>query len=60
MAQTVKNLLGMQEIQVPSLDWKDTLEKGTATYSIILSWRIPWTEETGGLHSVELQRIGHD
>ena len=59
VAQTVKNLLGMQEMWVPSLDWKDTLEKGMATNSSILSWRIPWTEEIDRLHSLELQRIGH-
>ena len=42
----------MQETQVQSLGWKDPLEKGMATYSSILSWRIPRTEEPGGLHSV--------
>ena len=42
----------MQETWVPSLGWEDTLEKGIATYSSILAWRIPWTEEPGGLQSM--------
>ena len=49
MAQTVKNLPAMQEIWVLSLGRKNPLEKGTATHSSILAWRIPWTEEPGGL-----------
>ena len=48
---TVKNLPAMQEIQVPSLGWEDTLEKEMATHSSILAWEIPWTEEPGGLQS---------
>ena len=48
MAQTVKNLPAMQETQVPSLGREDPLEKGMATHSSILAWRIPWTEELGG------------
>ena len=47
----VKNLHAMQEIQVPSLGWEDTLEKEMATHSSILAWEIPWTEEPGGLQS---------
>ena len=47
MAQTVKHLLAMQEIWVQSLGWEDALEKDMATYSSILAWRIPWTEEPG-------------
>ena len=43
MAQTVKCLLAMQETQVRSLGWEDPLEKGTATHSSLLAWRIPWT-----------------
>ena len=43
-----------------SLAWEDPLEEGTTTHSSILAWRIPWTEEPGGLQSVELQRVGHD
>ena len=49
MAQTVKNLAPMQETQVLSLGREDSLQKGTATHSNILAWRIPWTEEPGGL-----------
>ena len=56
----VKNLLAMQETWVQSLGWKVTLEKGMATHSSILSWRIPWTEESGGLQSLGLQRVRHD
>ena len=47
VAQTVKNLPAMQEIKVQSLDWEDPLEKGMATHSSILSWRILWTQEPG-------------
>ena len=49
MAQTVKNLPAMQEMSVQSLGQKGALEKGMATLSSILAWRIPWTEEPGGL-----------
>ena len=49
MAQTVKNPPAMQETQVPSLGQEDSLEKGMATHSSILAWRIPWTEEPGRL-----------
>ena len=52
MTQTVKNLPEMQETQVQSLGWEDPLEKGMATHSSILAWRIPWTEEPDGLQSV--------
>ena len=48
VAQTVKNLPVMQDIQVRSLDWVDTLEDSMATHSSILAWRIPWTEEPAG------------
>ena len=48
----VKNLPAMQEIQVPSLDWEDPLEKGRTTHSSILAWRIPKTEEPGILQSI--------
>ena len=41
----------MQETQVPSLDWEDPMEKGMATHSSILAWKIPWTQEPGGLQS---------
>ena len=60
MAQTVKNLLVMQETQVRSLGQKDPLEKGMTTHSTILAWKIPWTEEPGGLQSKESQRVGYD
>ena len=60
MTQTVKNLTAMQEIQVQSPGWEDPLEKGMATHSSILAWRIPWTEEPGGLQSVESQRVRHN
>ena len=49
MAQMVKNLPVMLETQVQSLGWEDPLQKGMATHSSILAWRIPWTEEPGGL-----------
>ena len=55
MAQTVKNLPAMQETPVRSLGWEDPLEKGMATHSSILAWRVPWTEEPGGLQSMGLQ-----
>ena len=52
MAQTVKNLPTMQEIQLQSLGWEDLLEKEMATDSSIFAWRIPWTEELSGLQSM--------
>ena len=60
VAQAVKNLTVMQETWVRSLGREDPLEKGMATHSSILAWRIPWTEEPGGLQSMGLQRVGHD
>ena len=60
VAQMVKNPPAIQETQVQSLGWEDPLEKGMATHSSILAWRIPWTEEPGGLQSMGLQRIRHD
>ena len=56
----VKNLSAKQETQVLSLGWEDPLEKGMATHSNILAWRIPWTGEPGGLQSMGLQRVRHD
>ena len=53
VAQTVKHLPAMQETQVRSLGREDPLEKEMATHSSILAWRIPWTEELGGLQSME-------
>ena len=52
MVQIVKNLPAMQETWVQSLDQEDPLEKGMATHSNIFAWRIPWTEEPGGLQSM--------
>ena len=46
--------------RVPTLGQEDPMEKGMATHSSILAWRIPWTEEPGGLQSLGLQRVGHD
>ena len=60
MAQRVKNLPAMQETQVLSLAWEDPLEKGVATHSSILAWRVPWTEEPGRLQSMASHRVGHD
>ena len=56
----VKNPLANQETGFPSLGWEDPLEKEMAAHSNILVWEIPWTEEPGGLHSMGLQRVGHD
>ena len=60
MVHTVKNLPAMQETQVQPLGWEDPLEKGMAIHSSILAWRIPWTEEPGGLESMGSQKVGHD
>ena len=60
MSLVVKNLPAMQETWVGSLGWEDPLEKGMATHSSILAWRIPWTEEPGGLASTGSQRAGHN
>ena len=60
VARTVKNLPARQEAQVRPLSWEDPLEKGMATHSTILAWRIPWTEEPGGLQPTRLQRVRHD
>ena len=60
VAQTVKNLPAMQETRVGSLGWEDYLEKGIATHSSILAWRLPRTMESGGLQSMGLQKVGHD
>ena len=60
VAQMIKTLLAMRETQVRFLGLKDPLEKGMATHSSILAWRIPWTEEPGGLQSMGLQRVGHN
>ena len=60
VAQTVKRLSAMQEIQVRSLGWEGPLEKEMATHSNILPWRIPWTEEPTRLQAMESQRVRHN
>ena len=60
VAQTVKNLPAMQEAEVQSLGQEDPLEKGMATHSSVLAWRIPWAEEPSGLQSMGLHRVGHN
>ena len=59
MAWMVKNLPTMWQTRVGSLGQQDPLEKGTATHSRVLAWRIPRTEEPGGLQSMGSQRVGH-
>ena len=59
VAQTVENLSAVPETWIQSLGWKDALEKGMAAHSSILAWRIPWTEEPGGLQSLGSQRVEH-
>ena len=56
----VKHLPAMWKTWVLSLGWEDPLEKEMATHSSILAWSIPWTEEPGGLQSMESQRVGHN
>ena len=56
----VKNPPAMQEAQVQSLGREDPLEKGMATHSSILAWKIPWTEEPGRLQSMGSQSVGHN
>ena len=60
VAQRLNRLPLMQETWVRSLDWENPLEKEMATHSSILAWRIPWTEEPGGLQSTGSQRVGHN
>ena len=60
VAQTVKNLPAMQETWVWSLDWEDPLEKGMETLSNVLAWRISWTEEPDGPHSMASQSVRHN
>ena len=60
MADTVKNLPAMLETWIQSPGWEDPLEKGKATHSSILAWRIPWAEEPGGLQSMGSKRVRHD
>jgi len=58
VAHLIKNLPAVQETWVSPLGWEDPLEEGVATHSSILAWRIPWTEEPGGLQSFRMQRVG--
>ena len=60
VAQRLKLLPAMWETWVRSPGWEDPLEKEMATHSSILAWRIPWTDEPGGLQSMGSQRVGHD
>ena len=60
MAPMVKNLPAMRETWVQSLGWEDPLEKGMATHSSILTWRIPWTEELGWLQSMGSYDLAKD
>ena len=60
MAQRLKRLPGMRETWVQSLDREDQLEKEMGTHSSTLAWRSAWREESGGLQSMGLQRVGHD
>ena len=60
MAQTVKRLPAMPETRVRSLGQENPLEKEMATYSSILAWEMPWTEEPGGLQSMGSKRVGDD
>ena len=60
VAQTVKRLSAMQETQVWSLGWEDPLEKEMAAHSSTLAWKTPWTEESGRLQSMGLQKVRHD
>ena len=60
VAQTVKNPPAVQVTWVRSLGWEDPVEKEMASHSSILAWKIPWTEEPGGLQSTGSQRVQHD
>ena len=60
VAQSVKNLPAVQETRVQPLGWEDPLEKEMATHSSIIAWKIPRTEDPGGLQSMDSQRVGHD
>ena len=59
IAQLVKKLPATQETEAQSRDQEDPLEEGVATHSSLLAWRIPWTEQPGGLQSMGLQRVRH-
>ena len=60
VAQMIKNPPVVLETWVRSLGWEDPLEKGMATHSSVLAWRVPWTEEPGRVQPIGLKRVGHD
>ena len=60
MSQRVKSLPAMQETWVQFLGREDSMEEGMAIHSSILAWRIPWTEEPGGIQSMGSRRVGHN
>ena len=60
MVKKLSAMKELQESQIQSLGQEDPLEEDIATHSSILAWRIPWTEEPGGLQSIGSQRVGHD
>jgi len=60
VALVVKNLPANAGDQIRSLGWDNPLEEDMATHSSVLAWRLPWTEEPGGLQSIGSQRVGHD
>ena len=60
VAQMVKHLSAMQETRGRSLGWEDSPEKKMAAHPSTLAWKIPWTEEPGGLQSMGSERVGHD
>ena len=60
VAQMVKRLPAVRETWARSLGWEDPLEREMATYSSTLAWKVPWTEEPGGLQFMGSQRVGHD
>jgi len=60
MVQTVKNVPAMQETRVQLLGQEDPLEKEMATHASTVAWKIPWTEEPGGLQSMGSQKVGYD
>ena len=59
MVKTLPAMQKPQDMRVRSLGWEDPLEESMGTHSSILAWEIPWTEEPGGLQSIESQRVGH-
>ena len=60
IAQLLENPPALQETSIHSMGWEDPLKKEMATHSRILAWRIPWTEEPGGLQFTDSQKVGHN